>query len=106
MCEYLEFCFPLNIDYKLFQFAFEVENHASANRNKAQVDKYFAEVELGDMVGPLDESPFAVTHYSPLMTRKEADGITRVIVDLSWPVSASVYSCIPLEYFDFFLNFS
>ena len=70
------------------------------------IDKYFSdEVKLGAMVGPLDDSPFSKTHYSSLMTRSKPDCGTRVIVDLSWPINASVNSCVPIEYFDF-LNFS
>ena len=59
LCEYLEFGFPLNIDYNIFCFNSDVKNHASALQNKAGVDKYFIEeVTLGAMVGPLDSSPF------------------------------------------------
>ena len=36
------------------------------------------------------------------MTRSKPDSGTRVIVDLSWPINASVNSCVPLNYFDFF----
>ena len=59
LCEYLEFGFPLNIDYSIFYFNSDVKNHASALRNAAGVDKYFVEeVTLGAMIGPLDNSPF------------------------------------------------
>ena len=102
LCEYLEFGFPLNIDYKIFRFNTAVKNHESALRNISGVDKYFAEeVALGAMVGPLDKSPFIKTHYSPLMARSKPDGGTRVIVDLSWPTNASVNSCVPSDHFDF-----
>ena len=98
------YLYPLNIDYNIFCFNSDVKNHASALRNEAGVDKYFMEVTLGAMAGPLDSSPFEKTHYSPLMNRSKPDGGTRVIVDLSWPINASVNSCVPLNYIDF-LNF-
>ena len=102
LCEYLEFGFPLNIDYKIFCFNTVVRNHESALRSIAGDDKYFAEeVALGAMVGPLDKSPFIKTHYSHLMARSKPDGGTRVIVDLSWPINASVNSYVPLDHFDF-----
>ena len=39
--EYLEFGFPLNIDYSLFTFNTEVANHKSALFRDHGVDKYF-----------------------------------------------------------------
>ena len=54
LCDYLEFGFPLNTDYELFQFNEKVTNHPSAGRAIAGVDEYFAaEVGYGAMVGPL-----------------------------------------------------
>ena len=79
-----------------------MENHASAVRNGTRVDKYFSEeVKLGAMVGPLNDSPFIKTHYSPLLTRSTQDSGTRLIVDLPLPINASVNSCVPMKYFDF-----
>ena len=39
-------------------------------------------------------------HFSPLMARPKPDGATRIIVDLSWPVGASVNSCVPSNVYD------
>ena len=39
--EYLQFGFPLNVDYDVFQFNEEVENHASALQRSEGVNKYF-----------------------------------------------------------------
>ena len=70
LCEYLQYGFPLNVDYHNFQPITRVTNHASALRNPEAVDKYFADKILYKaIVGPLTESPFEETHYSPLLTR-------------------------------------
>ena len=83
LCDYLEFEFPLNIDYELFQFNENVTNHPSARRAIVWVDEYFAaEVGYGAMVGPLATQPFEKMHFSPLMARPKPDGSTHVIVDL------------------------
>ena len=84
LCDYLEFGFPLNIDYELFQFNKNVTNHPLARRAIVGVDEYFAaEVGYGAMVGPLAIQPFEKMHFSPLMARPKPDGSTHVIV-ASW----------------------
>ena len=98
LLEYLQFGFPLNIDYNLFTFNETTTNHASANMYPLGVDKYFKdELEYGAIVGPLKDK----LHCSPLMARKKPDGGVRVIVDLSWPLDGGVNSCVPSNYFDF-----
>ena len=52
------------------------------------------------MFGPFIRSPFKNIHFSPLMAREKPYGGIRVIVDLSWPLGASVYSCIPSDIYD------
>ena len=102
LCEYLEYGFPLNVDFEHFQPITKVTNHASALRNPEAVDRYFAdEVSYKAIVGPLVSSPFKDTHYSPLLTRAKSDGGTRVIVDLSWPLGAGVNQFVPDDLFDF-----
>ena len=102
MCEYLQFGFPLGIDYNLLQFNNHVANHPSAFKYSQGVDQYFKEeVGFKAMVGPMYEPPFTV-HYSTLMARSKPDGGTRVIVDLSWPLGSSVNNAVPDNYFDFF----
>ena len=92
--EYLQFGFPLNLDYDVFQFKEEIKNHASALQRPEGVDKYFnVEVEKQAMVGPIEEIPFKKLHVSPLMARDKPDGGVRVIVDLSWPLGQSVMLC-------------
>ena len=102
LCEYLQYGFPLNVDYHNFQPITRVTNHASALRNPEVVDKYFAdEISYQATVGQLTESQFEETHYSPLLTRAISDGGTRVIVDLSWPLGAGVNQFVPSNVFDF-----
>ena len=102
LCEYLQYGFPLNVDYDNFQSVTRITNHASALRNPGAVDQYFAdEISHKAMVGPLTKSPFKDTHYSPLLTRAKSDGGTRVIVDLSSPLGAGVNQFVPSDIFDF-----
>ena len=99
--EYLQFGFPLNVDYDVFQFNVKVDNHASALQRPDGVDKYFkTEVEKQAMVGPLEEVPFEKLHVSPLMARDKPDEGVRVIVDLSWPLGQSVNSCVASDVYD------
>ena len=66
LCEYLQFDFPLNIDYNSFSFNSVVENHPSALRHPVAVDSYFSEeVNFKAMIGPLDNNPFEKLHFSP-----------------------------------------
>ena len=102
LLEYLEFGFPLNIDYTLFKINETTSNHTSANLQSLGVDKYFKdELEYGAIVGPLTRKLFDKLHCSPLMARKKPDGGVRVIVDLSWPLNEGVNSCVPSNFFDF-----
>ena len=102
MCEYLQFGFPVYLDYNLFTYVEEAVNHPSAIEKMEGVDKYFQE-ELGydAIVGPFNSKPFEKLHISPLMARAKPDGGTRVIVDLSWPCHCSVNSCVPTNFFAF-----
>ena len=50
--------------------------------------------------GPFKQSPFKNIHFSSLMARDKPDGSVRVIVELSWPLGASVNSCIPSDVYD------
>ena len=52
------------------------------------------------MFGPFQEPPFKEIHYSPLMARNKPDGGVRIIVDLPWPLGASVNSCVPSDVCD------
>ena len=82
LSEYLEFGFPLGVDYSLFKFKEFDKNHLSALQKPDGVNKYFkVEVEKHAMFGPFEEPPFTEIHYSALMARNKPDGEVRIIVD-------------------------
>ena len=61
LTEYLEFGFPLGVDYSLFKFKeFDNKNHLSALQKPDGVNKYFKVeiVEKQAMFGPFQEPPF------------------------------------------------
>ena len=39
--DYLQFGFPINVDFKIFQYNTEIINHTSVLQRKQGVDKYF-----------------------------------------------------------------
>ena len=87
LAEYIEFGFPMNIDYKKFIPNTHIVNHKSASCRPKGADKYFqVETSKQAMLGPFNEQPFENMHFSPLMSRDKPDGGVRVIVDLSWPL--------------------
>ena len=90
---------------QLLQFGFPLEgcplqhkvgNHSSANEFPADVDAYIEEeCKFGALLGPFDANPIENAHSSPFMTRNKPNSdIRRVIIDLSWPLGASVNSVI------------
>ena len=71
-------------------------NHPSADRYDEDI-KHYIDVEkgFGALGGLYDTQPFTYMHASPLMTRPKKDSrFRRVIMDLSWPPSASVNDAI------------
>ena len=101
LIQYLQFSFPMGVDYDIFQCQKFVDNHQSACQRSEGVSKYFKmELNKKAMFGPIKKSPFNNTHFSPLMARENPDGRVRVIVNLSWPKGASVNSCIPSDIYD------
>ena len=101
IADYLEFGFPVNVDWSIFLGNKEVKNHTSALMKTTGVDKYLeTEINAAAMIGPLKEAPFDNMNYSPLLARDKPDGGVRVIVDLSWPEGNNVNSCIPDCEFD------
>ena len=96
LCEYLEFGFPLNIDYTSFSFQNTIKNHNSDINNKKAVTEYFREeTKHLAMAGPFDSSPFENIHFSPLLVRPKPNGKHRVKVDLSWPQGEGVNAFVP-----------
>ena len=94
--DYVEYGFPLTLDYENFNYNIDIVNHKSALEYPIAVEEYL-NTEIGHkaLVGPYTEPPFTKLHVSPMMTRCKPDGSRRLIVDLSWLPGESVNSCIP-----------
>ena len=91
--DYIEFGFPLSLDYDMFQYSEQVENHSSALNFPTHVDHYLeTEKQFKAITVPFDKNPFDKLHTSVMMTRAKPDGSRRLIVDLSWPHGASMNS--------------
>ena len=91
----LQFGFPLDFNRRC-PLQHEISNHSSANEFPADVDAYIKEeCKFGAILGPFDANPIADAHNSPFMTRNKPNSDNcRVIIDLSWPLGASVNSGI------------
>ena len=93
VCQLLEFGFPLDFD-KSKQLVPDVgRNHKGARDYPEFINTYLRnECDASRMVGPFEENPLSVSLIvSPMNSvPKSVEGERRVIVDLSWPVGASV----------------
>ena len=69
----------------------EGDNHTSATEYPA-IDAYIREERQFDAIlGPFQKNPIPGSHFSPFMTRHNPNSERRrVIIDLSWPLGASV----------------
>ena len=94
--DYVEYGFPLTLDYENFNYNTDIVIHKSALEYPIAVEEYL-NTEIGHkaLVGPYTKPPFTKLHVSPMMTRCKPDGSRRLIVDLSWPPGESVNSRIP-----------
>ena len=71
------------------------ESHASANKFSSHVTTYLdTEIQHKAIFGSYMDPPYGKnTHVSPFMSREKPDSDNRtIIIDLSWPVGASVNS--------------
>ena len=95
LLQLLRFCFPLDFNRNR-QLHCDGGNHSSATEYPKDVDAYIqAETSYGAILGPFKENPIKNSHTSPLMTRNKPNSDRcRVIIDLSWPIGASVNSGI------------
>ena len=99
--DYLQFGFPLSLDYSSFQFNESCDNHSSATQHTADVDIYLnKELKHNAMAGPYKSNPFSPLHFSPLLTREKLNDSRRVIVNLSHPYGNSVNSNIEKQRYD------
>ena len=74
----------------------DMGNHSSANKIPIDVDADIdEECKYGTILGPFEVNPIVNVHNSPFMTRNKSNSDRRrVIIDLNWPLGASVNSGI------------
>ena len=91
LIELIEFGFPLDFN-RSSPLIHEQGNHKSAVEFPADIEAYIEEEkEYGALLGPFDNHPIPSGHCSPFMTRaKPNSDRRRIIIDLSWPIGASV----------------
>ena len=91
---FLKFGFPLDFPKnEECHLKSTEESHNSATQYREHVDMYLSD-EIGHqaIAGPYDQPPYGNgTQVSPFMTRDKSDSDKRrVIIDLNWPVGASI----------------
>ena len=91
LLQLLRFGFPLDFN-RNSQLHCEGGNHSSAIQYPKDVEAYIQEeTSYGGILGPFKENPIESSHTSPFMTRNKPNSDRpRVIIDLSWPLGASV----------------
>ena len=101
LCDMLEFGFPLDVQGDIPTTS-DFRAHKGARDYPTHVENYLSsETALGRMAGPFTSNPLSVDlHVSPMNTvpKDEADE-RRIIVDLSWPLGASVNSSISKDFY-------
>ena len=87
----IEFGFPLDFNRNCV-LNHEEGNHSSATEFPSDVDAYLQEeCSFNVILGPFESNPIPGAHTSPFMTRHKPNSERRrVIIDLSWPLEASV----------------
>ena len=95
LLQLLQFGFPLDFN-RACPLHHDMGNHSSANEFPADVEAYIdEECRYGAILGPFHVNPIVNVHNSPFMTRNKPNSDSRrVIIDLSWPLGASVNSGI------------
>ena len=91
LLQLLRFGFPLDFN-RSCALHNEQGNHTSATQFPKDVDAYIGEERrYGALLGPIKENPIQNFHTSLFMTsNKPNSDRCRVIIDLSWPIGASV----------------
>lgn len=104
ICSYLRYGWPLGYHKATPPISVD-KNHPSAVQHQAHVDSFIKkELELGALLGPFDELPFAPWfRCSPVMTRPKKDSLERrIIVDLTFPEGQGVNDGIDI--YDYYGN--
>ena len=91
LLQLIEFGFPLDFNRNCV-LNHEEGNHSSATEFPSDVDSYLQEeCSFNAILGPFESNPIPGAHTSPFMTRHKPNSeCRRVIIDLSWPLGASV----------------
>ena len=91
LLQLIEFGFPLDFNRNC-PLNNESGNHKSATEFPNDIDSYIAEeLKYDALLGPFESHPIAAGHCSPFMSRSKPNSDRRrVIIDLSWPLGASV----------------
>lgn len=86
ICQFLEFGFPIGLsDDPDLKLSSTLRNHGSALQFYKHIDKFIVTgLQLGDVVGPFNNSPFAQVHISPLMTAPKKPNSRRAVFDASF----------------------
>ena len=91
LIQLIKFVFPLDFNRSCV-LNHEQGNHKSATEFPTDANAYIEEeMKYKALLGPFKKHPIRAGHYSPFMTRAKHNSDRRhVIVDLSWPIGASV----------------
>ena len=91
LVECLEFGFPVGIHPRV-PLQSQAYNHSTALQYPDHVQHYLdTEVRHLAMHGPYDSPPLPGLHTSPMLSRPKPNSANRrIIVDLSWPMDATV----------------
>ena len=93
---FLKFGFPLDFPHEKENLLQSTEeSHSSADKFSSHVKRYLdTEMQHKAIFGPYMDPPYGnSTHVSPFMSREKPDSDNRrIIIDLSWPLGASVNS--------------
>ena len=99
--QYIKFSFPLPLIDPHELNNTKVTNHFPACQYPKQVQEYTdKEIELGALLGPVDNVNDNQFHCSPLLTRPKDINKRRVILNLSHPYGHSVNSHVDANRFD------
>ncbi|KAL9965660.1 hypothetical protein ACROYT_G029497 [Oculina patagonica] len=96
VCDYLEFGWPIGYVRNSLPVT-QQRNHQGATLFPEAIDKYLqTERSYGAVLGPFASNPFSSdVVLSPLNSVPKGEFERRIIVDLSWPIGASVNDGIP-----------
>ena len=91
LLQLIEFGFPLDFN-RNYPLNHETGNHKSAIEFPNDIDAYIEEeLKYDTLLGPFESHPIASGHCSPFMSSAKLNSDRRrIIIDLSWPLGASV----------------